>query len=165
MIDGGEVRSREVSGRTMVAVMVLFGLMMTGALFVYWELYTRPFRPLQSAIAAKFPGSSPRVVAGRHKSHLEGNPEILRLILRTTHDPHADETSLRKQANELLALVREQTDLSRYDLVEVHLMQRRPEQFTVTWSLTAEPGAFPLPTTGDLPAGVTRVIAEGQEGS
>jgi hypothetical protein len=165
MTNDNEMSSRQVSGRVMVAAMVLFGLLMTGALFVYWELYTRPFRPLQNAIAAKFPGSSPRVVAGQHKSHLEGSPEILRLILRTMHDPHQDDAKLREQANELLTLVREQTDLSRYQQVEVHLMHRQPERFTVTWSLTAEPGTFPLPLTGDLPAGAKVVIAEGEEGS
>ena len=80
-------------------------------------------------------------------------------------DPRDSETLLREQANQLLELVEEQADMSRYDQVELHLMHRRPEQFTITWSLTAEPGAFPLPVTGDLPAEANVVIVEGQEGS
>src|SRR5918994_583321 len=38
---------RLVSGKLVVIGMFAFGLFLTGLLFAYWDLHTRPFRPLQ----------------------------------------------------------------------------------------------------------------------
>ena len=54
--------SGRISGRKVVALMLGFGVVMVAALWLYWELHTRPFRPLQTAIAAEFPDSRPGVI-------------------------------------------------------------------------------------------------------
>jgi hypothetical protein len=43
------------NGRHVVIGMFLFGITMVAAMWLYWELYTRPFRALQNAIHAEFP--------------------------------------------------------------------------------------------------------------
>ncbi len=77
---------RRVSGRAMVLGMLAFGTLTTAAMWVYWTLHVGPFRPLQDAIAAAFPHSSPRVDGGQRKMH-KGTPKILRIVMRVDFDP------------------------------------------------------------------------------
>jgi hypothetical protein len=120
-----------VRGRHVVLGMLGFGVLMVFSLWLYWEMYTRPFRPLQTAINAEFPGSSPRVVGGRHKSHRDGSPPLLRIIIRVDFDPKtADEQVLQQHVNRLHALAEQHLDLSPYEVLEIHLIQRVPEQET-----------------------------------
>lgn len=156
---------REISGKVVVIAVLVFSVLMTGSLFVYWELYTRPFRPLQDAIAARFPESNPRVIGGRHKSHQADSPLVLRIVLRTLLDPRDNESAMRHQANELMALLQQHTQVSQYDLIEIHLMHRRPEAFIITWSLKAPPAVFPIPEQGELPTAAKRSLDEGEEGT
>lgn len=156
---------REVSGRAAVLGMTAFALAIVAAMFTYWELYTRPFRPLQAAIAARFERSSPRVVGGRYKSHRPDSPAILRIIIRSPLDPREHAAEMRSMANELIAIAAEHGALEDYDRVEVFIMHRRPEQWTITWSVAAPRTAFPLPVDGALDDSVTVRVTEGVEGS
>ncbi|MFO1095670.1 MAG: hypothetical protein U0992_20550 [Planctomycetaceae bacterium] len=114
--------------------MLLFGLTMVAGLWLYWELYTRPFRELQTAINAEFPGSSPRAIGGREKSHRADSPATLRIIVRVEFDPNADAPKSEAMAERLVALAKAHHDVTQYDRVEVHLEQRVPEAATRHWS-------------------------------
>jgi hypothetical protein len=127
----GPSGSRSLRGRTVVLGMLAFGVVMVFAMWLYWEMYTRPFRPLQNAIHAEFPGSSPRVVGGRHKSHKDGSLPLLRIVIRVDFDPEtADEETLQQHVDRLHALAAQHLDLSPYEMLEVHLIQRVPEEET-----------------------------------
>jgi hypothetical protein len=157
--------NRVLPGRSVVLGMVGFALLMVAAMFTYWELYTRPFRPLQAAIAAEFKGSSPRAIGGRHKSHRPDSPAILRIIVRIDWDPRDHEIDARGMANALVDIARRTVPLEEYDRLEIHLMHRRPEQWTITWSVDAPRERFPLPVSGPLADDVRVRIAEGVEGT
>lgn len=157
--------NRVLSGRSVVLGMVAFALVMVAAMFTYWELYTRPFRPLQAAIAAKFKGSSPRAIGGRPKSHRPDSPAILRIIVRIEWDPRDHEADARNMANALVDIARRTVKLEDYDRLEIHLMHRRPEQWTITWSVDAPRESFPLAVSGSPGDDVRIRIAEGVEGT
>ncbi|MFV0445379.1 MAG: hypothetical protein ACK5Q5_17515 [Planctomycetaceae bacterium] len=156
---------RQVQGRKIVLAMLLFGCGMIGTLYLYWELYTRPFRPLQAAIAAEFPGSSPRAIGGKPKSHLPGSPSILRLIVRIDWDPRPNDSQARMTANRLTEIAGQHLQLSEYEQMEIVLMHRRPEQWTISWWCEAPVDLFPIPETGPLPESVKTKVTEGVEGS
>lgn len=127
------------SGRRTVLGMLGFGLLMVAVLWLYWELYTRPFRPLQNAIAAAYPGSRPSVIGGKHKSHQSGHPNTLRLVLQMPMDDFDPQThpEMRDQrALELARLAEKYVSLSSYELLEIHLVQRPPEQPHRHWSIS-----------------------------
>ncbi len=122
---------KTLSGRKVVLGMFSFGIVMTATMWLYWEAYTRPFRPLQYAINAEFPGSSPRVIGGEHKSHKHENPTTLRIVIRVDFDPReASENVTEPYTQRLLKLAAEHVDLSTYQQVEVHLVHRVPEAET-----------------------------------
>lgn len=122
-----------VSGHKVVLVMVGFAVVMVAAMWLYWELYKRPFSELQQAIAAEFKDSTPQVIGGRHKSN-EQNPETLRIIVRVAWDPTEDEDRSMQCAGRLVELARQhQYDLSDYEILEVHLMQTVPESEAQHW--------------------------------
>jgi hypothetical protein len=126
-------------GRWTVVGMLAFGLLMVSALWVYWELYTRPFRSLQVAIAKQYPHSSPRVIGGRPKSHLPDSPSILRVIVSIPveeFNPEEDVARSERRAAELARLTAKLQDLSPYDELEIHLVQRLPEQASRHWSVS-----------------------------
>lgn len=149
---------KTIPGHWVVVGMLLFGVLMTASLAVYWEMYTRPFRPAQEAINARFPGSQPRVVGGRYKSHKEGNPEVLRVVTRVDFDPADDEDRSRKRAAALYEIVAENVDLTAYQVLEIHLYQLLPEDDLRKWSLKQpitdwqHPDATP---PGEAPPGAT----------
>ena len=117
----------------MVLAMFGFGVLMVGALWLYWESYTRPFRELQYAIAAEFDGSSPRVIGGREKGD-EQKPETLRIVIRVDFDPNSDVDLSMQHATRLVELARQHHDLTEYEVLEVHLTHRVPEDATQLWS-------------------------------
>jgi hypothetical protein len=121
--------------------MIAFAAVMVGAMWLYWELYTRPYRPLQIALAGAFPGSSPRVVGGKHKSHLPGAPRTLRVVLTVPlddFDPTQDVALSEIRALAAARLTAEHQDLAQYDRLEIHLIQRPPEQTERHWSSARE---------------------------
>ncbi len=160
-----EPETKTISGRAVVIGMFLFAMLMTGIMFVYWEYYTRPFRPLQKAIAARYEDSMPLVIGGRYKSHKPGSPMTLRIVVRVPVDPRDDEQRMREQANDLVAIASEYVNMDQYERVEIFLAHRRPEQTTVRWSLEADKDDFPVPTTGELPESAVTSISEGIEGT
>lgn len=127
------------TGRRTVLGMFAFGLVMVGLLWTYWELYTRPFRPLQNAIAAAYPGSRPSVIGGQHKSHQPGSPRILRIVLQMPENdfnPVTETGQREERAVHLVRLAKKTVDLTAYDEIEVHLVQRLPEQPQRLWSIS-----------------------------
>jgi len=125
------------TGRRTVLGMFAFGLLMVGVLWLYWELYTRPFRPLQLAIAAAYPETRPSVIGGRHKSHKPGSPKTLRIVLQmplTDFDPTGNPDESEQRALELARMADKYVGLSNYEVLEIHLVQRPPEQPQRIWS-------------------------------
>lgn len=107
-----------------------FAIVMIAALYIYWEAYTRPFRPLQYAIAEQFPGSSPKVVGGQHKSHKDNSPVILRLVVNVPEkefDPIEDDQKGEARALELVALANEHVNVTKYEQIDVVLLQQVPD--------------------------------------
>lgn len=138
---------RSLRGRNVVLGMLAFGIIMVAALWLYWEMYTRPFRPLQNAINAEYPGSSPRVVGGTHKSHKDGSPNLLRIVIRVDFDPEtADEATLQQHVTRLRQLAEEHFDLSPYEQLDIHLIQRVPEEETRQVSFTLPLTSLPRST-------------------
>ncbi|WP_437191187.1 hypothetical protein [Planctomicrobium sp. SH527] len=135
-------------GKWIVAGMLLFGFSIVGALWLYWDSYTRPFRPLQAAIRAQYPETHPYVVGGRVKSHLNNSPNTLRIVLQQSlkdFNPEEDEKASLTRAIELYRIAQQHQDLSQYMDLEIHLVQRVPEQPPRQWSLK-----LPLKDWADL---------------
>jgi len=124
------------TGRRTVLGMLAFGVVMVALLWLYWEMYTRPFRPLQNAIAAAYPHSRPSVIGGRHKSHKPDSPHVLRLVLQmplSDFNPQLNEGESHHRAIELARLADKYVPLTKYDVLEIHLVQRPPERPQRHW--------------------------------
>jgi hypothetical protein len=115
-----------VSGRAVVIGMFTFGIAATATLWIYWTLHTGPFRPLQDALAAEFPGSLPRVDGGQRKMH-KGTPKILRVVLKVDFDPVTDTRQGQQVLDRVEELARHHIDLNVYDFLDVYLYQGVPE--------------------------------------
>ncbi len=116
-----------LSGRAVVLGLLLFGLTLTGLLWIYWTLHTAPFRPLQDALAREFPGSLPRVEGGQRKIH-KGTPRILRATLRVDFDLTKDSKRGDQVLDQVQKLAARYVDLSSYDEISVFLYHGVPEQ-------------------------------------
>ncbi len=131
-----------VSGKLVVLGMVGFALLMTGLMIGYWEAYTRPFRDLQVAVNARFPGCGPRVIGGRHRSGRDGAPNTLRVLIYVDSDDfNPEEESARRTevVRELVDLASKHQDLESYDLLEIRLMQALPEKKWRRWDVARSP--------------------------
>lgn len=143
------------SGTWMVLMMFAFGFGMIGLMYLYWELHTRPFRPLQIAINARYPNSMPRVIGGQQKSQPRDNKSKLRMVIAVDFDPtlglprpagtvggQEDRVTLDESMTvspridevygSLLHLAKQTTDLSKYEEIEISLEYRRPEKTSRT---------------------------------
>ena len=118
---------RRVSGRAMVLGMIAFGMLTTATMWVYWTLHVGPFRPLQDAIAAAFPHSSPRVDGGQRKMH-KGTPKILRIVMRVEFDPVSETSRGEEVVTAVEQIARKHLDMSQYEELDVYLFQGVPEQ-------------------------------------
>jgi hypothetical protein len=118
---------RRVSGRGMVLAMLAFGTMTTATMWIYWTLHVGPFRPLQDAIAAAFPHSSPRVDGGQRKMH-KGTPKILRIVMRVEFDPTKETNRGEAVVDAVEKIARQHVDLDAYEKLELYLFQGVPEQ-------------------------------------
>ncbi|MDA1163455.1 MAG: hypothetical protein O3B13_10160 [Planctomycetota bacterium] len=121
-------RSGAVSGPVVVVVMVAFGAIATGALWVYWYYHSAPFIPLQRAISAEFPRSSPRVDGGRRRMH-KGTPSEIWIIMRVEFDVESDEVASAAAVQRVKELAHEHLTPGDYDLLHVRLYRGDPEQF------------------------------------
>ncbi len=137
-------RPAVVSGKLVVLGMFAFGIVLTAALYTYWDLHTRPFRPLQEALAKAIPGCSPRVIGGRHKSHQDGSPNTLRMIVQVDYNPLDADNEARRDdlARTILSLARTHHDLAPYERVELHLEYRIPERPGEVWSSIRTPAEW-----------------------
>ena len=132
------------SGRWVVLGMFGFGIIATAVLWLYWELHTRPFRPLQEAIVRAFPGSNPRVQGGQEKIH-QGTPRIMLVVMRVDFDPVAREAEAQRVAAQVAGLARQHQDLRRYEWIDIGLFQplseRDPRMRTVRLPAADSPAA------------------------
>jgi len=129
-------RAPGIPGSKVVFAMFAFAISIIVALFAYWHFYTRPFREVQVAIAAAYPGSLPQVVGGKHKSHQANARAELRIVVRVPSDPRTDEAASETTARRLVGIAREHHDLSRYEQLEVILVHRVPEGDPQHWSMS-----------------------------
>ena len=115
----------------MVVAMFAFAILATGLLYLYWDYHTRPFRPLQEALAREFEGSHPLVQGGQRKMRKQ-MPRILRIVLRTDFDPNQtdNEERVSRMVEKTMQLARRYHRVDDYQTVEIHLAWMRPEQKT-----------------------------------
>jgi hypothetical protein len=116
--------TRTVSGRTVVISLFVFGILTTTGMWMYWQLYLKPFYPLQRALADEFTKSYPRVEGGHHRH----SPWTLRIVLQVPFKPTEGDPQVKKMASRVLELARTHHDLSRYEVVELYLLQPDPER-------------------------------------
>lgn len=123
-----------IPGRTVVFAMFTFAITIIVMLFLYWELYTRPFRDVQVAIAREFPKSQPQVIGGKHKSHRSEARSEMRIVIQVASDPRTDEAQSAQIARRLAQIANELHDLSAYEVLDVILVHRVPERDPQVWS-------------------------------
>jgi len=117
--------------------MVGFGLLLTAGLYTYWTLYTAPFKPIMESLAAKYPGSAPRVDGGKLRMDQPGE-STLRIVMKSEFDPESSPQA-EPFAHGVAEFVAATNDLSRFEAVEVHLFHGEPEdhvsQRSMRWSV------------------------------
>lgn len=115
---------RKISGTAVVISLLVMGLTATVVMFVYWDLHTKPFRPLTEAIGRTFKYSLPQVEGGRHKQ----GPMTLRIAMRVPFPPDVDEQQSQETLRTICELIRRHQDLSSYERVQIHFFQVLPEE-------------------------------------
>ncbi|QDU78576.1 hypothetical protein Pla110_02800 [Polystyrenella longa] len=126
-VEHPEPRAPFITGPRVVLMMFGFGILMVGTLWVYFEIKTRPFRDLTEALAVEFPESRPLVQGGQERLNDEEKPVVLRVLVTVTFDPQ-DEALFQKSVDRIQQLCDEHQDLSLYEQLEIHLIQRRHQQ-------------------------------------
>lgn len=117
-------KSREISGTKVVIGMLALGVFATGLLFLYFELHTRPFRPLREALGREFKHSRPNVEGGRLKGR---GPMILRISMSVPFDPFVEETKAAERNSQVLEIAKKYHDLQTFEQVQVNLIYFLPE--------------------------------------
>ncbi len=117
-------RVREISGKKVVLGMLGLGLLATAVIYIYWDLHTKPFRPLTEAIGRTFKYSLPKVEGGHRKK----DPALLRIALRVPFPPGVDEPATQETLRTLFELIRKHQSLDGYEKVQIHLIQIIPEE-------------------------------------
>ncbi len=128
-------------GRWIVAGMFLFAVCVSGGLWTYWELHTRPFRDLTDRLAEVYPKSSPRVEGGKHGMHRETD-RVLRVVMRVDYLPEESSSQFQQDVDRVLEIVAGDASAAEYDRWEVHLFQQRPEQEPLVGSFSVDPEEF-----------------------
>ncbi|MDP1798151.1 MAG: hypothetical protein Q8K78_11740 [Planctomycetaceae bacterium] len=121
-------RPVEIPGWWVIVAMFTFGTCATALIFIYWEMHTRPFRPLTEAVGREFRHSLPKVEGGRNK----GGPMTLRVALRVPFKPVKGLEETEAVVRRVVELSKQHADISRFEILEVYLIQRAPEQAVVT---------------------------------
>lgn len=124
------VRSRGIPGHWVVLAMFVMASVATALIFIYWEMHTRPFRPLTEAVGREFRHSLPKVEGGRHKQ----GPMTLRIAMTVRFKPVKGVEETEAVVRRVVELARQHTDVSRFEVLEVYLIQRLPESEAVTES-------------------------------
>lgn len=117
-------KNREISGTKVVIGMLTVGVMATGLLFLYFELHTRPFRPLREALGREFKHSRPNVEGGRLKGR---GPMILRISMSVPFDPFVEETKATELNSRVLDISRQYHELETFEQVQINLIYFVPE--------------------------------------
>jgi hypothetical protein len=124
---------RTVPGRWIVLTMFAFGIAATGGIWVYWKLHLAPFMPLQKALAAEFPKSSPRVDGGWSGKEFQQGPPRLRIVLRVPYPPLEQDARVSATIDRVVELARAHLDFTKYETLEIYLVhyapERAPQQF------------------------------------
>jgi hypothetical protein len=132
---------RTISGRWVVLTMFAFGIVATGGIWVYWKLHMAPFLPLQKALAAEFPKSSPRVDGGWTKSEFKKAPPTLRVVLRVPYPPEERDIRVPATIERVIALARAHLDFTTYETLEIYLVhyvpERAPQQYEFKRKMSA----------------------------
>ncbi|NQV25475.1 MAG: hypothetical protein HQ518_14035 [Rhodopirellula sp.] len=147
-------RSGAVSGPVVVALMVAFGAIATATLWVYWYYHSAPFIPLQRAIAAEFPRSSPRVDGGRRKIH-KGTPSEIWIIMRVEFDLESDESTPAAAVAKVRELANEHLPPGEYEILHVRLYRGKPEQYIQKYDVDLPLGDIDSPDAEAPEPGVT----------
>lgn len=121
-------RPRTISGRWVVLTMFAFGIVATAGIWVYWKLHLAPFLPLQKALAAEFPRSSPRVDGGWKKGEFKTVPPTLRIVLRIPYSPDERDVRVGATIERVIALARQHLDFTAYENLEIFLVNYVPEK-------------------------------------
>lgn len=121
---GSPARSWRIPGSAVVFGMLLLGIVATVLMYVYWDLHTKPFRPLTEAIGRTFKHSLPKVEGGRHKR----GPMTLRVALRVPFPPAEDDPQTEDLLAKVRELIRRHQKLEGYENVQIHLFQMVPEE-------------------------------------
>jgi hypothetical protein len=119
---------RTISGRWVVLSMFAFGIVATAGIWVYWKLHLAPFMPLQKALVAEFPKSSPRVDGGWTKNEFKTVPPTLRIVLRVPYPPDERDVRVPATIERVIALAREYVDFAKYEMLEIFLVNYVPEK-------------------------------------
>lgn len=118
------IKPREISGSAVVVGMLTLGITATALLFVYFELHTRPFRPLREAIGREFRHSRPNVEGGRLKGR---GPMILRISLSVPFDPTLEAEKSGEVNSKILRIARQYHDLASFEQIQINLIRFVPE--------------------------------------
>jgi len=122
-----ESNPRVIKGRTIVFSLLIFGLLMSGSLYLFQAINTYPFAETQNALAREFPDSRPRVEGGRLKGKQE-NPTTFRVTLAVAFNPNENNTAIQNIGNRVLEIASENLNLKDYEVAELHFYQPIPEQ-------------------------------------
>jgi len=117
-------KPKEISGSAVVIGMLTLGIAATALLFIYFELHTRPFRPLREAIGREFRHSRPNVEGGRLKGR---GPMILRISLSVPFDPTLDVEKAAELNSRILQMARQYHDLATFEQIQINLIRFVPE--------------------------------------
>ena len=117
-------KDKEISGRAVVVGMLMLGTFMVSLLFIYFELHTRPFRPLREAIGREFRHSRPNVEGGKLKGR---GPNILRMSMSVPFDPDIELQQSQERTKRVLVIAAGYHNLANYDQVQVNLIYFVPE--------------------------------------
>lgn len=133
---------KTLSGRKVVVGMFLFAAVFIAVLWTYTWYHRVPFAGLQSALAERFPGSTPKVEGGQRKIH-QDTPKILRIILKVDFNPRLDEERTEQFAGEVIEFTRRNYDVGAYEILEIHLFQLQPEREIIRWSTERKVAELP----------------------
>lgn len=122
-----ESKPKIFKGKTIVLGLLIFGLLMSGSLYVFQAVNSFKFAPTQKALAEEFPDSKPRVEGGRLKGKQQ-NPATLRITLAVDFNPNDHEERLQNMSDRILKIASKNLKLSDYSLAELHFYQAIPEQ-------------------------------------
>jgi len=116
-----------IRGRTIVLGLFIFGLLMSGSLYLFQAVNTFQFADTQNALAKEFPDSRPRVEGGRLKGK-QIHPATFRTTLAVSFNPHEEDVRIQKMADRIMEIASQNLNLNEYEQAELHFYQAIPEQ-------------------------------------